>query len=47
METFNLNLLVHESNDHEITGKLIVDIVSEDKDMIMKMKNKKGKKPKY
>ena len=28
--TFNLNLLVHKSNDHEITGKLIVDIVSED-----------------
>ena len=31
VETFNLNLLVHKSNDHEITGKLIVDIVSEDK----------------
>ena len=28
--TFNLNLLVHKSNIHEITGKLIVDIVSED-----------------
>ena len=31
VETFNLNLLVHKSNDHEINGKLIVDIVSEDK----------------
>ena len=31
VETFNLNLLVHKSNDLEINGKLIVDIVSEDK----------------
>ena len=31
VETFNLNLLVHKSDDHEITDKLIVAIVSEDK----------------
>ena len=31
METFNLNLLVHKSDDHEITDKLIVAIVSEDR----------------
>ena len=29
-ETFNLNQLVHKSDDHEITEKLIVAIVSED-----------------
>ena len=29
-ETFNLNELVHKSDDHEITEKLIVAIVSED-----------------